>query len=48
MKFRYVMTAVFALLCAALIGACGGGGSDEEPEQQTPEVDCKAKPEPCK
>ncbi|MEJ1935293.1 hypothetical protein WDZ92_34290 [Nostoc sp. NIES-2111] len=41
-------------LLAALVGvasivlaACGGGGSDA-PEQDTPRVDCQAKPEQCK
>lgn len=45
-----LLTAVAAITSAAglVLAACGGGGSDEEPQQPTPGVDCQAKPEQCK
>lgn len=33
---------------AAVLVACGGGGDNIEPDQPTPTVDCRAKPEQCK
>lgn len=46
---RTVGTALAAIVSAAglVLAACGGGGSDEEP-QPRPGVDCKAHPEACK
>jgi hypothetical protein len=41
MKNLIVATLVLAM------SACGGGGSDEEPQQSAP-VNCQAKPEACK
>lgn len=37
----------FAALVLAL-GACGGGGDEEEGETPTPSLDCQARPELCR
>lgn len=49
------MKPTLATLLAAVVGAltlvlsaCGGGGDNMGPDQPTPTVDCKAKPEQCK
>lgn len=34
-------------IAALVLAACGGGGTDEEPQPHRP-VDCKARPELCK
>jgi hypothetical protein len=47
---RAISTLLIALSGAAILvlGACGGGGSDQEEPQPRPPVDCQAKPEGCK
>lgn len=41
-----ILAAVIGV-ASLVLSACGGGGSDA-PEQDTPRVDCQAKPEQCK
>jgi outer membrane biogenesis lipoprotein LolB len=41
------LTALLLAALAALLTACGGGG-DDEPDVNTPRVDCAKEPEKCK
>jgi hypothetical protein len=43
---RHLAAAALAAL-AALLAACGGGNEDD-PDVDTPRVDCTAQPEKCK
>lgn len=41
------LTALLLAALATLLTACGGGG-DDEPDVNTPRVDCAKEPEKCK
>ncbi len=42
------MRRLTALLLAALLTACGGGDPEDNPDVDTPRVDCAKEPEKCK
>ena len=37
-----------AIVLLVAMAACGGGGSTDEPSEDTPAVDCAARPEACR
>lgn len=42
------VTKALAATILALLAACGGGGSADEPSEETPRVDCQANPNLCR